>query len=176
MQTKVKIALAAITLSTLGIGTLTTAALADREGWGGGHGRGGMMRGFMERYDTNKDGKVTQQEIDANRTEWFGKFDADKNGSLNLKEFETLWLEAHRKQMVREFQRLDPNGDAGVTLDEYKEPLSRAVANRDRNGDGAISKEDRRGKGRWRHRDRDDDGDRDGDKRDDDGGNDSDQQ
>ena len=174
MHNKTKLALIAVSLSALGIGTLANVAFAD-PGEGGGrwrHGHGGMMRGFMERYDTNKDGKVTQQEIDANRTEWFGKFDADKNGSLNLKEFETLWLEAHRKQMVREFQRLDPNGDAGVTLDEYKEPLSRIVANRDRNGDGAISKEDRRGKGRWRNRDRDNDGD----KRDDDGGTDSDQQ
>lgn len=174
MHNKTRLTLIAVTLSTLGIGTLATAALADRGHWGGGWGgrHGGMMRGFMERYDANKDGKVTQPEIDANRTDWFGRFDADKNGTLNLKEFEALWLEAHRNQMVREFQQLDPNGDASVTLDEYKEPLSRIVARRDRNGDGAISKEDRRegGKPRWRDHDRDDDRDDDG------GGNGPDQQ
>ena len=103
MPNKTKLALIAITLSTLGIGALTTVALADPGGWGARwrDGHGGMMRNFMERYDTNKDGKITQQEIDANRTDWFGKFDADKNGSLNLKEFEALWMEAHRKQMVK---------------------------------------------------------------------------
>jgi hypothetical protein len=159
MQNKAKLAFAAVALSTLGIGALATMAFADRPGWGGYHG-GGMIRQMMQRYDANKDGKLTQQEIDDNRTEWFARFDADKNGSLSLKEFEALWLEANRQDMIREFQRLDPNGDAALTLDEYKEPLSRIVANRDRNGDGVLSKEDRRdGQERWR-RDRDHDDDK----------------
>jgi Ca2+-binding EF-hand superfamily protein len=157
MQNKAKLILAAVALSTLGIGALATTAFADRPGWVG-H-RGGMMRQMMERYDANKDGKLTQQEIDDNRTQWFARFDADQNGSLSLKEFEALWLEAHRQEMIREFQRLDPNGDAAVSLEEYKEPLSRIVADRDRNGDGVLSKEDRpSGKERWRRGlDRDDD-------------------
>jgi Ca2+-binding EF-hand superfamily protein len=151
----------AITLSALGLGALATAAFADPSpGWwrghhgGGGGGGFGMMRDLMQRYDANKDGKVTQEEIDANRTEWHARFDTNKNGSLDLKEFEALWLEANRQRMVREFQRLDPNGDGTVTLDEYKDPLSRIVADRDRNNDGALSRDDRR---RW---DRDGDGDR----------------
>jgi len=157
MQNKTKLVLAAVALSTLGIGALATTAFADRPGWVGHH--GGMMRQMMERYDTNKDGKLTQQEVDDNRTQWFARFDADKNGSLSLKEFEALWLEAHRQEMIREFQRFDPNGDAAVSLEEYKEPLSRIVADRDRNGDGVLSKEDRpSGKERWRRGpDRDDD-------------------
>lgn len=168
MQNKTKLALAALTLSALGIGTLTTAALADRKGWGWHHGGGGLTE-LLERYDANKDGKLSQQEIDDNRTEWHKRFDADKNGTLSLKEFEALWLEARRLQMVREFQELDPNGDAALSLDEYKEPLSGIVAKRDRNGDGLLSREDRRrgGKHRWRH-DRDD---KDDDQGDDDGPN-----
>ena len=91
----------AITLSALGLGALATAAFADPSpGWWRGHHGGGdgfgMMRDLMERYDANKDGKVTQEEIDANRTEWHGRFDTNKNGSLDLKEFEALWLEANR--------------------------------------------------------------------------------
>src|SRR5688500_4286552 len=159
MQNKTTLALAALAVSALGIGALVNTAFADQGGWGGRHG-GGMIRHLMQRYDANKDGKVTQQEIDTNRSEWHGKFDTDKNGSLNLKEFEALWLEAKRQEMIREFQRLDPNGDAALSLDEYKEPLSRFVANRDRNGDGALSRDDRDwdGKHRWRRdRDRDDD-------------------
>jgi hypothetical protein len=155
MQKKVKIALIAGLAVITGAGTLVAAAQAG--GWGGQHrGHGGMMRMFSERYDTNQDGKITQAEIDANRTEWHGKFDGDKNGSLSLKEFEALWLEANRQRMVREYQRFDKDGDAAVTLDEYKKPLARFVQEHDRNGDGALSKEDRRK--RWGDRDDDDRG------------------
>lgn len=161
MPRKVTFALAALALTALGVGALANIASADEggHGWRGRH--GGMMQNFMERYDANKDGKVSQEEIDANRTEWFGKFDSDKNGSLTLKEFEALWLEARREEMVREFQKLDPNGDAVIIIEEYKEPLSRFVADRDRNGDGVYGKDDRRQGGR---RDRDHDDDKDGSK------------
>jgi EF hand len=162
MQNKTKLALTVLALSTLGMGGLASQAVADSGGWGGwGAHHGGGMRYFIERYDANKDGKISQQEIDDNRTDWHKRFDVDKNGTLSLKEFEALWLEARRQEMVREFQRLDPNGDAAVTLDEYKEPLSRLVANRDRNGDGVLSREDRRHEGwrRW-HRDRDEEHDK----------------
>ena len=141
MHTKTKLAFAAAALSTMGLGALASQAMAEREGWGGHH--GGFLRHLLERYDANKDGKVSQQEIDTNRTEWHAKFDADKNGSLSLKEFESLWLEAKREEMVREFQHLDPNGDAALSIDEYKEPMARVVANRDRNGDSLLSRDDR---------------------------------
>lgn len=165
MPSKKMLALAVFAVAAVGTGAFAGIASAD-EGWRGrqAHG-GGMMGNFMERYDANKDGKVSQEEIDANRTEWFGKFDADKNGKLSLAEFEALWMEAHRREMIREFQKLDPDGDATLTIEEYKEPLSGLVANRDRNGDGVVSKDDRRdgSKERWRRdNDDDEDADRDG--------------
>ena len=162
MQNKTKLALTVLALSTLSVGGLASQAFADGGKWCSWRGHhGGGMRYLAERYDANKDGRISQQEIDDNRTDWHKRFDADKNGTLSLKEFEALWLEAHRQEMVREFQRLDPDGDAAVTLDEYKEPLSRLVANRDRNGDGVLSREDRKHEG-WRrgHRDRDEDSDK----------------
>lgn len=166
MLNKAKLALALLTTAALGAGTLAAVASADeRGGWHGRQGRGGMMMYFTERYDTNKDGKVTQVEIDTSRADWFARFDTDKDGKLSLKEYEALWLEEHRKRMVRAFQKLDPDGDAAITLEEYKAPLSHFVANRDRNGDGAVSKDDRGpgGKERWR-RDRGPDDGRDGQK------------
>ena len=60
--------------------------MADREGWAGHH--GGLLRHLLQRHDANKDGKVSQQEIDTNCAEWHARFDAEKNGSLALKEFE----------------------------------------------------------------------------------------
>ncbi len=155
-----------LTLATVGAGalalaTFTVPANADHRGggWGGGYHHGGykhhrgMGRWFMKRYDANKDGKVTQEEVDTNRTERHGKYDANGDGKLSLKEFEGLWLEAFRKRMVRAFQQFDEDGDAVVTLDEYKMPLANVVERRDRDGDGAISREDRRhGKHHRKHR------------------------
>ncbi|CAN5363310.1 hypothetical protein BH10PSE7_BH10PSE7_26840 [soil metagenome] len=155
MQRKTGLLLGSGLAALIGLGTIAGIAHADRgpgAGWGGHGGHQGMhgmqgMRGMWkemsERYDTNKDGKLDQAEIDANRTEWHAKFDTDKDNTLSLKEFEALWLEANRQQMVREFQRFDEDGDAKVTLEEYKEPLAHIVQNMDRNGDNFLSRDDR---------------------------------
>lgn len=110
----------------------------------GGHRGGKALKHLAKRYDADKDGTVSQAEIDTNRTEWHKKFDTDGNGTLSLKEFESLWLEAKRQRMVRSFQRFDVDGDAQMTLEEYTEPMSNIVERWDRNGDGVISREDRR--------------------------------
>lgn len=122
----------------------TGFAQADR-----GHGwRHGGMANLSERYDANNDGRVSQEEIDANRTQWHGDFDRDKSGDLSLAEFEQLWLKARREQMVREYQDFDRDGDGKVTAAEYRQPMANTVANMDRNGDGVISRDDRRWRGR----------------------------
>ena len=90
-----------------------------------------MSRGFMRRYDANKDGNVTQEEIDTNRVARHGKYDANGDGKLSLEEFQGLWMEAYRLKMVREFQEFDVDGDATVTLEEYTEPMSNFVERRD---------------------------------------------
>lgn len=155
MQKKTKIWLAAGAAGLLAVGAAAGLANADMgfgEGPGmmGGHGRMGghggramMAQHMLERYDANKDGKISQEEIDTNRTQWHGEFDADKNATLSLEEFKALWLKARQEMMVREFQHLDRDGNGQVTLDEYKSPLGDFVANHDRNGDGVLSRDDR---------------------------------
>jgi hypothetical protein len=56
---------------------------------------------LIERYDGNRDGRVTQDEIDQNRAAWHGEFDKDKSGGLTVAEFEALWLRARREALVR---------------------------------------------------------------------------
>jgi hypothetical protein len=127
--------------ASLSLTSMATPAAADRgHRW---HHGGGMM-GLAERYDANQDGKISQEEIDGNRTRWHGEFDTDKNGTLSLDEFEKLWLKARREQMVREFQHFDRDGNAAVTLKEYRRPMADIVRNMDRNGDGVLSRDDRR--------------------------------
>jgi hypothetical protein len=141
MQRKLKIALASTALGLTALASVAGLAIADR-GHGSGRGHMGMMMNMAERYDADKDGKVSQSEIDANRTAWHGEFDGDKNGNLSITEFQSLWLKARREEMVREFQRFDRDGDGQVTLDEYKAPLAGMVARMDRDGDGTMSPDD----------------------------------
>ena len=153
MQKKTKLLIAAGAMGVLALGGVAGLANADMGQRMGGHGMGhGMGQGpmqMMERYDANKDDKLSQEEIDQNRTGWHGEFDGDKNATLSLDEFKMLWLKARNEEMVREFQHFDRDGNGQVTLDEYKQPLANLVENRDRNGDGVLSREDRpqRGEG-----------------------------
>ena len=181
MQRKTKLIAATAAAGLLTLGGLAGLASADMgEGMMGGGMAGGMMGGgprhmrlcqghgegrgmmgdhmmglrMMERYDANKDGKVTQAEIDENRKQWLAEFDADKNGTLTLDEFKLLWMKSRNEMMVRQFQFFDKDGSGQVTLEEYQGPMSGLVARRDANNDGSLGADDRpmMGKGQgWRH-------------------------
>ncbi len=99
---------------------------------------------MLERFDSDKDGKLTQAELDASRKALVQKYDTDKDGKLSLSEFEALWLDVRRRSMVRGFQYIDEDGDALITVEEFLKPYANAVEKRDRDGDGAISRDDRR--------------------------------
>ena len=81
MQKPTKIALIAFA----GLVVIGGAAFAN-QGWKHGfrgHGPMGIEQ-MAERYDANKDGKISQEEIDTNRTNWLTEFDGDKSGALAL--------------------------------------------------------------------------------------------
>jgi hypothetical protein len=169
MHNRTRLFLGAGAATLLALGGLAGLARADmQDGPGGGTcgmarfhrlEPGGMMgRQLMERYDANKDGKVTQAEIDQNRQQWLADADTNKDGTLSLDEFKALWLRSRNEMMVREFQFFDRDGNGQVTIEEYRGPLSDVVATRDRNQDGALGADDRPAAGegsgerpRWRH-------------------------
>ena len=86
-------------------------------------GFGMMQREMLKNVDTNGDGALSQDEINAAVNARFAEFDADKNGSLSLSEFEALWAEITKPMAVRAFQFLDPNGDAGDLQGRARRPL-----------------------------------------------------
>ena len=150
-STSLFVAIAAIA----GVVVVAGAVSADsRSGWGGGspmhrmHGHGGgfgqdmLMRRALELADADKDGKVTQEEIDAARDRLFVAHDRDQNGELDIEEFEGLFLEVTRPAMVRAFQFFAPDGNAVISADELGRPVARAIERFDRSGDGALSRED----------------------------------
>lgn len=133
-------------IAAAGLLATAAAALADgghRKG-GMGHHRGAHMFEMLESFDTDGDSKLTQAEIDQARKDRLARHDADSDGRLTLQEYETLWLEAMRERMVRQFQRHDRDGDAAVTAEEFVRSTGRLAARLDRNGDGVVDESDRR--------------------------------
>jgi Ca2+-binding EF-hand superfamily protein len=142
----------------LGTTTMVGASLAGggrgggfhHGGWGGpGGGRGEHL---FEQFDSNQDGLITQAEIDEVQSSRLAGFDQDNDGSLNLEEYQAMWLDAMRERMVDRFQAHDDDGDGIVTVEEFVESYSSIVRRLDRNEDGQLTRDDLR-----RQRDRDDD-------------------
>ena len=86
---------------------------------GGGMMGGGMMSGMnsyaMRMFDANKDGTLTPEEMTKGMQAEIKTYDADKNGSLSLAEFEAMHAAHTRTMMVRAFQMHDEDGDGQVT-------------------------------------------------------------
>lgn len=118
------------------------------EGRRGGGRHGARMMRHLQTFDANGDGAVTQAEIDQFRQDQISQFDADNNGTLSLEEYQALWLDQMRERMVDAFQRHDDDGSGEVTPEEFNERFSGLVERLDRNGDGQLSRDDRRGKRR----------------------------
>src|SRR3546814_13829300 len=87
-----------------------------RHGKGAHHGR--HMFRMLDAYDTNQDGKLSKEEIDQARGERLGKFDADGDQSLNLREYEQLWLDAMSAGVCDPFSDLEADGEGQVHGEE----------------------------------------------------------
>ncbi len=116
---------------------------------GGPHGG----RSLLETFDRNGDGSLNQEEVDQFRADRLAKFDTNGDGQLTLEEYQALWLDAMRERMVDAFQRLDDDGDAMVTREEFLEPFAQLVQRLDRDADGTVTREEMRAQ-REEHRDR----------------------
>lgn len=151
MRTRTKMlsaAAAAVVIGGVAIaGPGIAQGMAQRMGMRG-MGMFGALGGeqLLREVDTNGDGRITQAEIDAAVNARFARFDANKDGRLSLDEFQALWADLTRPAMVRAFQFMDPDGDASVTKAEVDERFGRLVQRFDRNGDGALSLDDRFGR------------------------------
>jgi len=147
MKTRSKIVIAAVAVAVAGIAGL---ALIPPTMANGGKRYSGVKFAAMghrgpdlfEKFDTDKDGSVTQSEIDKTRADLMARFDTDQDGKLTLQEYEGLWLEIMRERMVDRFQRLDRDGDAAVTTDEFEKPMRNIVGWIDSDGDGKVTQQE----------------------------------
>jgi Ca2+-binding EF-hand superfamily protein len=107
-----------------------------------GHGKHDRSARLFERFDSNGDQVITQTEVAAVRSSQLRDFDRDGNGTLSLQEYEQLWLVRMRERMVSSFQRLDNDGDAIVTANEFNKRSDRMLARLDKNDDEQVTLEE----------------------------------
>lgn len=116
---------------------------------GGPGGPGGPQAGrgeFFKNADKNNDGKVSKDEVPAEAWERLSKLDKDSDGALSKEEMAAM---AGRgapggpgvggPQM---FERADKNKDGKISKDEAPEQAWERLGKLDKDGDGAVSKEE----------------------------------
>jgi len=163
METDVRktTALNSLTLAALLAAGVSTAVLAQ-EPPPGPPGEPEMF--LFDQMDADKDGKVTQAEVDAFKAARFAEADADKDGKLSAAELAAMRekAEAARKEAMatKMISRIDADGESMLSLEEMNAgPRPKSMIERlDTDGDGAVSKaeaeamrdrmQDRMGKGR----------------------------
>jgi Ca2+-binding EF-hand superfamily protein len=136
-----------LAIAAAGIATFVgTRSFADSRGIGpeGGHGHWG--RGMIQEMDANKDGKVTQAEIEAFQAARAAEIDADKDGKITADEIQAFREKQRAKREAEKLARMDANGDGSVSVQEYEAAQTWRLARMDRNGDGTIDEQDMHGR------------------------------
>jgi Ca2+-binding EF-hand superfamily protein len=137
---KITIATLAVAVAGTALGTTLTAYAQGGSGWGRGFGGGMHGARFMERFDLNGDGLITQEEANDAAAGRFAAADADSSGGVTLEEFKAAFAENSKDRKVRAFQRLDKDGDGAVTKEEFEKQTDRLFARLDRNDDDTLER------------------------------------
>lgn len=101
---------------------------------GGNHGQ--IMGAMMAQVDTDKDGQISEAEINALADKIFA------DGALTLDGFKKVTAEFRQPMFVRGFQRLDADGSLTVTKEEFTAQTTANFDRVDRNNDGVVTKAD----------------------------------
>ncbi len=112
---------------------LAVAGVAVAQGHRGG--RGMRDQHMLQELDTNKDGRVTRDEMLAGAHTKFQAADANHDGRVTQEELHALF--GHMKS--EHFARSDKNGDGKLSADEVPRMPAGVFARLDANHDGALS-------------------------------------
>jgi Ca2+-binding EF-hand superfamily protein len=165
MQKKTFLTLATLT-AAMGL-AFTGTAFAER-----GPENGGLILQMFDAIDVDKDGKVTQAEIDTHRAARVTAADANGDGLMSADELAAMRLaemtERAKTDAAEMITKLDSDGDGLLSAAEMAtRPASGKLFDRaDTDDDGAISRDEatavaekmanRRHEGGRKHHDRDD--------------------
>lgn len=125
----------------------------------------------LERFDTNGDGRVTREEIEAVRATEFKAADSNGDDSLSFSELGAFEQQQRQDRLAEEFALLDQDGSGGISAQEFTDghPQDRAAAAAtvfglaDLDGDASLSLEEldalrQGGPGPWNFANMDQDG------------------
>lgn len=128
-------------LSVLGAAMVASAGFAVAQGKGG-HGE----RPSFEEVDTNGDGKITRDEMQAHAATRFGEADSDGDGAISRAEMLAKAMARAEKRVDRMMGRMDADDDGKVSQAEMQQMrdkhMGRMIERMDTDGDGALSKEE----------------------------------
>jgi Ca2+-binding EF-hand superfamily protein len=98
-----------------------------------GHGPRGAQR--FEKLDTNKDGRVSRDEMLGKATARFDSADANKDGTLTAEERAA----AHARFGEEHFKKADKNSDGVLTADELPSHFAKLIPKLDTNKDSKLT-------------------------------------
>lgn len=142
-----------IILATL-IGSVAIGGVAlaqdrgDRDG--PRHGRGGSPEDrvtvIMERFDTDGDGQITVEEVEAFRAARFNDADTNGDGAIDAAEFEAAAAaraaDRATERAAEMFARMDQDEDGRLTPDDLDGREGRMFEHADENGDGVLTEDE----------------------------------
>ncbi|GLQ05491.1 EF-hand domain-containing protein [Sneathiella chinensis] len=118
---------------------LPVAAYAGGGHHGDGHSRVDRM---FERWDTNKDGRLSQAEVPDGRHKYFSRFDSDKDGEITLSEAREAHEKMREARLARFMEKIDTDKDGKVSEAEYTSFAMERFKSADSDSDGALSVEE----------------------------------
>jgi Ca2+-binding EF-hand superfamily protein len=113
----------------------------------------------LQRYDSDKDGQLSEVERTTMNREFVERFDADKDGKLNVSERESVrnlgkvTVSPAKREISLEaatafVSNLDRDQDGGISEGDVDEKRWKAISRADRDGNGKVTAEEWAGQGR----------------------------
>jgi Ca2+-binding EF-hand superfamily protein len=103
---------------------------------------GDFTQRILHRVDTDKDGKISKAEFDAEGTKLFAKLDGNSDGKIEGTEMPQRHWARFRGHM---FDQIDADHDGQVTKAEFQAAGEKMFQRMDKNGDGIIEKSEMSG-------------------------------
>ena len=97
---------------------------------------------MIDMFDVDKDGRVTQEEVDRFRADRLRQFDADEDEALNREEYEQLWVDAMRSDLGERFDDYDADDDDRISVEEFSARTGDLVRREDWDRDAALTARD----------------------------------
>src|SRR4051812_4534493 len=98
---------------------------------------GDFSQRILQRVDSDKDGKISKAEFDAEGSKLFAKLDENSDGKIGSSEMPQRHAAKFGAHM---FDRIDADQDGKVTKAEFQAAGDKMFQRMDKNGDGTIEK------------------------------------